>query len=137
MIFQADRRRIYLFGFSRGAYTARTLGGLITSFGILNKQVGMDRIGDVWNAYQDGIAGQTKLEALKTPENRASGIQPPRIKCIGVWDTVGSLGIPDLYIFNWKASIINKGLNMLEPSFEFNNTELSPLVDNAFQAYFP
>jgi hypothetical protein len=26
---------------------------------------------------------------------------------------------------------------LLEPSFEFNNTELSPLVDNAFQAYYP
>jgi uncharacterized protein (DUF2235 family) len=128
--------RIYLFGFSRGAYTARTLGGLITSFGILNKG-GMDQIVDVWKAYQKGKDGEADLNKLKRVDNRTSGNNDVHIKCIGVWDTVGSLGIPDLYIFNYNANIINKALNWFEPSYQFNNTDLSPLVENAFHAYYP
>jgi uncharacterized protein (DUF2235 family) len=42
---------IYLFGFSRGAYTARALGGLVTSTGILKKEV-FDQFEVAWHHYR-------------------------------------------------------------------------------------
>jgi hypothetical protein len=79
---------IYLFGFSRGAYTARALSGVIGGAGI-PEQIDFDKLEKFWSHYR-----------LK-PALRRGGIkgikgQPlhPRVKCIGVWDTVGSYGIP-------------------------------------------
>ena len=77
--------KIYLFGFSRGAYTARSLGGMLQKCGLLEK-------------------GSRNLlpyvsEVYNTPDNRAVAggfkqtfCQPCAPYFIGVWDTVASLG---------------------------------------------
>ncbi|KAG1730066.1 hypothetical protein EDB19DRAFT_1390884 [Suillus lakei] len=70
---------ICLFGFSRGAYTARKLSGLIDLIGLLTR----DNLGQfftIWRQLMDG-------EAPTIP----SDTRHPRIKCVGVWDTVGSV----------------------------------------------
>ena len=59
-----DDDEIYLFGFSRGAYTARSIAGLASSFGLLNKK-GMDNIAEVYQAYRDGCFSQNVTDSEK------------------------------------------------------------------------
>lgn len=107
--------RIYLVGFSRGAYTARALAGLICSQGLMDaSQLDLEPDKDVayrwgsavWYASRKGMlaANQTLLGRLEDMVVDFPGFflrPPPRdkmisanIEAIGVWDTVGSLGIP-------------------------------------------
>jgi len=125
---------IFCFGFSRGAYTARAVAGLVTDIGVI-KPLDMQLFPQVYRAYQNNEEGlpfretqawkdftkgklsQKGHELKKTNEEwgvkeRAEGweITPHidleaseesrKIKVIGVWDTVGSLGVPDVAIFN-------------------------------------
>ena len=95
---------IYLFGFSRGAYTVRSLVGFMNCCGLL-KTAGLE-VKAVWAAietlYEDGYrkrADSGLLRALRARlgeanfQNAADERIPVRF--LGVWDTVGSLGIPD------------------------------------------
>jgi uncharacterized protein (DUF2235 family) len=129
-----DNDEIYIFGFSRGAYTARSLGGLIACCGLV-------RPGAPWTTEElyaryrnrkDGAIPIYKLEyfqrtgerPLTTEESSllASSRRVP-IKMIGVWDTVGALGIP------WTGMpFIGKG------NFYFHNPNLSKIYEHAFQA---
>lgn len=80
---------IFLFGFSRGAFTARSLGGMIGRFGIVRfaPQESMSAV--VQRIYRKGYRhGQTLEDLNFHPDSRG-------IRFIGVWDTVGALGIPD------------------------------------------
>ena len=102
--------RIYITGFSRGAYTARALGGMIASVGLLDAKK-LD-LGDRIDAYRYGIAAwvqyrrnshkvDSMLDALEQSEAKAippgAMLADVPIRAIGVWDTVGSLGLP-LYL---------------------------------------
>ncbi|MCW4152779.1 DUF2235 domain-containing protein [Halomonas sp. 18H] len=85
--------RIYLFGFSRGAYTVRALSGLINNCGILTRQHAR-LVTEAWKVYKspraknhpDGEAAR----AFRANYSHASR----HVHFIGVWDTVGALGIP-------------------------------------------
>jgi uncharacterized protein (DUF2235 family) len=113
---------IFLFGFSRGAYTVRSLAGLIRNCGILQRE-NVHRIGEAYKLYRqrDPRSDPRQLEATLF---RRTYSQETRIRCIGVWDTVGALGIPfgPLRVFNWLAGL------------RFHDVRLSTWVDNAFQA---
>jgi uncharacterized protein (DUF2235 family) len=80
---------IYLFGFSRGAYTARALGGLITSTGVLKKEF-FDRFEVAWSHYR---TAPPRRSGAARPHRETIHAEAP-IECIGVWDTVGSYGVP-------------------------------------------
>lgn len=95
---------LYLFGFSRGAYAARALAGLIGASGIRrqNDTAGFET---VWNHYRVTPAARAapatatgadrKAVADYAALNAQNGIHQDRaIKCVGVWDTVGSYGVP-------------------------------------------
>ncbi|KAJ1308303.1 hypothetical protein OPQ81_004016 [Rhizoctonia solani] len=71
--------KIYLFGFSRGAYTARKVAGLICKLGLLNRRQ-MGRFFHYWSALD---RNDPKVEI--TPGQHAA------IEFLGVWDTVGSV----------------------------------------------
>ena len=43
---------VFLFGFSRGAYTARCIGGLIGFAGLIGKR-DLDRFLELWKAYKE------------------------------------------------------------------------------------
>lgn len=89
---------IYLFGFSRGAYTARSLAGFIGCCGLLDlKHASVDQPWErIRKAYEDVYRGGAKPEPATWPQLAdAHGHTTIKIKFIGVWDTVGSLGIPD------------------------------------------
>ncbi|KAH7344138.1 hypothetical protein B0J17DRAFT_714273 [Rhizoctonia solani] len=71
--------KIYLFGFSRGAYTARKVAGLICKLGLLNRRQ-MGRFFHYWSALD---RNDPKVEI--NPGLHAT------IEFLGVWDTVGSV----------------------------------------------
>ena len=109
---------IFLFGFSRGAYTARSIGGLIGFAGLLAKR-DLDRFLELWKGYKER---DRNADLLKSFQNRHGNV---RIKCIGVWDTVGSVGIPADFA-------------LLDPFFRkyygFFDATLGLHVDHAFHA---
>jgi UMF1 family MFS transporter len=83
---------IYLFGFSRGAFEARHLAEVIAVIGLLPAQ-SVDRVRQSWRHYR---RYRDNPEAEKLRRLRAAMHFPVRIRCIGVWDTVGNLALPFL-----------------------------------------
>ena len=90
-----DADEIYIFGFSRGAYSARALAGVIGAIGGIPRQSSFDQLETIWNHYR-----KTKEEREKDDAEIKKLIYPMPpdkkliIKCVGVWDTVGSYGVP-------------------------------------------
>ncbi|HET6926997.1 MAG TPA: DUF2235 domain-containing protein [Hyphomicrobiaceae bacterium] len=90
---------IYIFGFSRGAYSARALAGVIGAIGGIPKQSSFDELEEIWNHYRKSEE-EKERDKEEDAKKIASWIYPmavdrkPIIKCLGVWDTVGSYGIP-------------------------------------------
>lgn len=95
---------IFIFGFSRGAYTARSLAGFIAKCGLL-KSGGALGLTQLYNRYRRRDA-RTLWALLDAQENGKLGdvtleeqlllkySMAVHIKLVGVWDTVGDLGIP-------------------------------------------
>ena len=85
---------VYIFGFSRGAYTARALAGVIGAIGGIPKVSHFGEVEKMWSHYRKGNKA-TEDEKAKIKE---MVYEPPAngkvIKCVAVWDTVGSYGIP-------------------------------------------
>ena len=107
---------IFLFGFSRGAYTARSLAGFIATCGLPTGTFDDACIAKAFEAYRDPANRATLLAELT-----ACGLGDATIRMIGVWDTVGALGIPALF----------GGFD--EEEYGFLDTNLHPDVKNAFQ----
>ncbi len=80
----------YLVGFSRGAYTARSLAGMIDRVGLL-KTADPAMIGEAYALYRDRATDPAELQRF---QQTAIRVPTPRIQFLGVWDTVGALGIP-------------------------------------------
>jgi uncharacterized protein (DUF2235 family) len=113
--------QIFLFGFSRGAYTARSLTGLIRNCGIL-REPDDDLVQEAYQIYRTRGDGADSDQARSF---RSAFARPatPEIACLGVWDTVGALGVP-VQSFDF----FNRHF------YEFHDTKLSSIVKNAFQA---
>ncbi len=86
--------RIYLFGFSRGAFTVRSLAGMIHKTGIL-KRINRARINRAFKIYK-GKDNQEEAERFirKYCWQEGGDGRPPAVYFIGVWDTVSALGVP-------------------------------------------
>jgi uncharacterized protein (DUF2235 family) len=108
---------IWIFGFSRGAYTARSLVGMIRKCGLL-RIVTPSLMDQAEHIYRDKSLSPDS-EACKAFRQDYS--VTPRIYFIGVWDTVGALGIPG-------TSISEHG------KYSWHDTELSSIVDHAYHA---
>lgn len=84
---------LFLFGFSRGAYTIRSLAGMLNNCGIL-KRVNAHQIPDAFKFYKKRSArpGSPQARAWR----KARSLSPERgiVRFVGVWDTVGALGVP-------------------------------------------
>ncbi len=136
--------RIALVGFSRGAYTVRALSGLINARGLLDANR-YDLESDRDEAYKLGAAmwydwRREKLMRRRKPLQQLAEVtallpgfltrsKPKyvipnvRISAVGVWDTVGSLGVP---VLNDNGFPID--------AFRFADTALSGNVDRGFHA---
>lgn len=119
---------LFLFGFSRGAFTVRSLAGLIRNSGILREN-SISKIKDAYSLYKSKKASTTPKAIESTLFRKTYAVQDiTPIKFIGVMDTVGSLGNPLL---------INNFLSKLSISIwsnSFHDTDLSSYVENAFQS---
>jgi uncharacterized protein (DUF2235 family) len=113
---------IYLLGFSRGAYTARSVAGLIRNCGIIRND-DLNLINEAYKHYRERNKAEWKPDGAKSKAFREEFSVEAPIKFIGVWDTVGALGIP-FSLFNLLNS--NK--------YKFHDTTLSSSVDYAFHA---
>lgn len=114
---------IYLFGFSRGAYTARSIAGFIRNCGIL-KRDNIHLIDYAYDLYRDRNEYSSPDSDLMVSFKQNYCVEEvTRIKFIGVWDTVGSLGLP----FNFK-----KKYNL--ERYKFHDVKLSSTIDNAYHA---
>jgi uncharacterized protein (DUF2235 family) len=125
---------IFLFGFSRGAYTARSVAGLVRNCGILRTEHS-DQVDAAFAFYRDRTS-QTHPDALASQIFRKmySWDQeeiPFIIHFIGVWDTVGALGIPDGLPGSEQVSRIFPGWEQL---WGFHDTQLSRYVRHAAHA---
>lgn len=116
--------QLFLFGFSRGAYTARSLAGLIRNSGIVRREH-PDQLDAAYELYRDRkeTSRPRRHEAV---EFRQRYSHETRITFIGVWDTVGSLGIPKI-----GMGIVNA---LFRDRWNFHDVDLSTTVDFAYQA---
>ncbi len=113
---------IFLFGFSRGSYMARSTAGLVRNAGIL-KPANVDQIPRAYALYRERAVHPRDLESQLF--RRSYSHPDPRIHFVGVWDTVGALGIP------WSGVPAFERFNR---RWSFHDTQLSRIVDNAFHA---
>lgn len=121
-----DGDKVFVFGFSRGAYTARSFVGMIRNCGLLPKgESGGDpdspEMLEAYELYRTRDDSPDSERARHFRDQKKAPLIP--IKFLGVWDTVGALGIP-LESFD--------GFN--KDQFQFHDTELSGIVENAFHA---
>lgn len=113
---------IYIFGFSRGAFTARSLCGYIGAIGLLKAEhCTAENEAEAWRYYRTPPASRlsgmwSKFRAKDEPLVHES--QYARVRVLGVYDTVGALGIPE---------DVFKKFNRARHGF--HDTEISSLVD--------
>ncbi|MAQ44547.1 MAG: hypothetical protein CL812_01600 [Confluentimicrobium sp.] len=115
--------RIYLFGYSRGAYAVRSLAGVIDRVGLLQAENATERaVREAWRLYENG--GTAEESAAARAGFRARLCHPHvEIEMIGVWDTVKALGLRLPLL--WRVS---------EDAHNFHGTELSQVVRHGFHA---
>ncbi|MGA8087842.1 MAG: DUF2235 domain-containing protein [Terracidiphilus sp.] len=112
---------IYIFGFSRGAYTARSLAGMLAAFGVPTKNLDNRTVKRVFDAYRISDHGE-RLKA-KAELSAEYGLADVKVRMVGVWDTVGSLGIPG-HLFD----------DFDQAKYGFLDTALNPCIQNAYHA---
>ncbi len=114
---------LFFFGFSRGAFTARSTAGFVRNSGILRREY-VDRVDEAYALYRSR-SSRTHPRSTEAQLFRRSYSHETRIHFIGVWDTVGALGIPLSGL---------RLVNLLNRRWQFHDTDLSTSVDAAFQA---
>jgi uncharacterized protein (DUF2235 family) len=109
---------IYVFGYSRGAFTVRSLAGLIRKCGIV-RPGGRATVRTAFAYYRNDIPpADPRAVRFRTEHAREA-----TVKCIGVWDTVGALGIP-----------LGTFTNMNAARHQFHDVTLSSHVEHAYHA---
>jgi hypothetical protein len=146
--------QVFCFGFSRGAYTARSVAGLVTDIGIVRPRDMQDfpelyrlyqahtdshnfRKSKAWREWVEGkrlfdpAQRNVPVEWRRSPyawEKRPHGAAPEStrwVEAVGVFDTVGSLGIPEIGgIAGMFAYFAGKFIPVED--FGFHNVALSP-----------
>lgn len=109
---------IWIFGFSRGAYTARSLVGLIRKCGLLHV-VTPSLLRQAESLYRDKTLHPDSETCSSFRKNYSREV---KIHFIGVWDTVGALGVPGSTLLSEKGR------------YAWHDTELSSIVERAYHA---
>ncbi len=121
--------RIFIYGFSRGAFTARSLAGMIADVGVIKgRGLDPDKLDELvkaaYKAYRswDEKRGH-RLAALK----RECTLRDARIHFVGVWDTVDAIGVP---VDELRAVIYWIARRFLRP----HNMRFNGKTDNMYHA---
>jgi uncharacterized protein (DUF2235 family) len=92
---------IFLFGFSRGAFSARSLSGFIGSCGLL-RRLNLGDLGRAWDYYRHASPRSPEDFIARTGADSHADVT---IRFLGVWDTVGALGIPSFLFSGISAQM--------------------------------
>ncbi|MEI7839800.1 MAG: DUF2235 domain-containing protein [Methylococcaceae bacterium] len=112
---------LWFFGFSRGAYTVRSLIGLIRNSGLLKKEHS-GKFSIAYELYKERSKDTHPDSSVSSAFKNEFCFQPA-VHFLGVWDTVGSLGVPDFILAKIFGDLWN-----------FHDVQLSSSVKNAYQA---
>jgi uncharacterized protein (DUF2235 family) len=128
-----DEHEIWLFGFSRGAFTIRCVAGMINNCGIIKRlpSYTTDEVHrlcfDVFRTYRSALPNDNPhspdSEKLKGDAQHVWQTRRP-IRFMGLIDTVGALGIPRL----------NAGIGFDWAPFEFFDQNISSVVQEVYHA---
>lgn len=119
--------QLYFFGFSRGAYTVRSLTGLIRNSGLLKKEF-RQLVDDAMKLYRNR-SNKTDPNSDAAKDFRDKYSHEPDIEFIGVWDTVGSLGIPTGHL-----RLLSLLFRLFGYDWQFHDPQLSRRVKHAYHA---
>jgi uncharacterized protein (DUF2235 family) len=134
--------KVFLFGFSRGAYTARAVAALLHSVGLLRPNT--DCLLPYALRYWESDFGATSPGGQTCADFKATLASPCPVHFIGVWDTVGSVGYvnsfktfpytahnPDIGYFRHAVSIDER-----RSTFRQNLMEPKPSAQDVKNVYF-
>lgn len=112
---------VYLFGFSRGAYTVRSLAGLIYCSGLLQR-AHIRKTPQAYRLYRDRTLSPSHPDAIAFRQQYGENIP---ITLLGCWDTVGELGVPNLipFVSDW-----------INAKYKFHDTQLNRCIEHALHA---
>lgn len=88
--------QLYILGFSRGAFTARCVGGLVNQFGVLQPHM-ESMVHTLLHWYFAERTDKARFDAITDQIARQFSVPASRqadIQFVGVWDTVASVGLP-------------------------------------------
>ncbi len=117
---------IYIFGFSRGAFTARSLSGYLNAVGLLRREFcNKENEQRAWDFYrtppQDRLSGDW-LAFRPPPASGSAALvhdgDAMRVRALCVFDTVGALGVPGNLFRQFNRS-----------NYEFHDTDVNSGVD--------
>ncbi|MGI9238221.1 MAG: DUF2235 domain-containing protein [Woeseiaceae bacterium] len=115
---------LYFFGFSRGAFTVRTLAGFMNLVGLVEKDDDY-YVPEIYRCYEENKGRGTK--EWQDAFHNVRGTRPcPPIKFIGVWDTVGALGAPG--VIGKVAGAFNGN------KYAYHDVSLNENIVNAYHA---
>ncbi|KAJ6126644.1 hypothetical protein N7523_002256 [Penicillium sp. IBT 18751x] len=150
--------KIMCFGFSRGAFTARTIAGLISDIGICD-QSNLNKFPDLWKVYKQhgkdhpgqrfhrsdawyewmwgkldenqGAGGpdETELRWTQKAEGEWSPDETKEVEVVGVYDTVGALGMPEVFGIKFPQKFL-----FWKDQPYWQNTELCANIKHAYHA---
>ncbi|HJQ59506.1 MAG TPA: DUF2235 domain-containing protein [Vineibacter sp.] len=112
---------LYFFGFSRGAFTVRSLAGFLNKVGLVEKEHDYF-VPDLYDCYEQG-AGPGSAPWQHAFRHIATPPSCPPIRMIGVWDTVGALGAPGIL-----GRVVNRG------KYKYHDVGLHPTIAHAYHA---
>lgn len=112
---------LYVFGFSRGAFTVRTLAGFMNKVGLIQKDDDY-YVPEIYACYESS-KGPGSPEWTLAFHNVKDTRPCPPVRFIGVWDTVGALGAP-----GFLGQLFNKN------KYQYHDVGLNPNIQNAFHA---
>jgi uncharacterized protein (DUF2235 family) len=114
-----DGDEIFVFGFSRGAYTARSLVGMMARVGLLTRRALVeDKLAEAEARYRSRTAGATGFTDSPQDFKRKYCHPETPVALLGVFDTVGALGVPGAVL----------------GAHQFHDTRLDDIVTCARQA---
>lgn len=121
---------IFLFGFSRGAFTVRSLAGMIAAVGVIDghgrSKAWLKReVKAAYKAYR-AKSGSPLEDLAKDLQKRGIEVHDASIHFLGVWDTVSAVGVP----FDELRHVLQALALMRRP----HDADLNPKIEYAYQA---
>jgi len=122
--FQPDDR-LFMFGFSRGAFTVRSLAGMLQLCGIpvATAEMSSSQIASQASSIYR-ISDPIKRAAAGTDFRERNASHPGVVHFLGVWDTVGAMGLPTKGPMGWLTRARHR----------FHNVQLGDNITHAYQA---